>query len=149
MSEKTDPVMWDYFDKFSSINDNYLPSQGDGDSVATQIVTVVNKLIYKWYNDGDVFDNTYMMSGWLNDLSSYANWMYKNIIITRPILDKIKTASCDEDYEHLLKELADKTLNEEFLNQYKDLPKIGSVYDCDGPYEFVEETDEDEDESWH
>ena len=52
-------VDWEYFNKFEKINDKYLPLSGQGETMATQICTVVNKLVYKWYNDGDVFDNTH------------------------------------------------------------------------------------------
>ena len=68
-----------YFNKFKQINDSYLPDTGEGDTMATQICTAVNKLIYGWYNDGDVYDNTYMIDGWCNDLSSYANWLYGHV----------------------------------------------------------------------
>ena len=54
---------WSYFDKFETINDRYLPSQGEGETKATQVVTAVTKLVYKWYNDGDVYDNTYALEG--------------------------------------------------------------------------------------
>ena len=107
---------WDYFDKFEPLNDIYLPPRGEGDTLATQIVTAVNKIIYKFYNDGDVFDNTYYLTGWANDLSSYANWLYKPIDESAPILDRIETIQSDNEYEKLLMDLADVLLNEEFLN---------------------------------
>ena len=106
-------VNWDYYDKkeISQINDKYLPSYGEGETMATQICTVLNKLVYKWYNDGDVFDNTYELSGWANDLSSYANWLYKYLPQSQEILDRIRNAD-KIGYEHLLKDLTDKFLNE-------------------------------------
>lgn len=66
-------VNWNYFDKFEAITVKYMPDYGEGETIASQAVTAVNKLIYKWYNDGDVFDNTKYLEGWWNDLSSYAN----------------------------------------------------------------------------
>lgn len=82
-------VDWSYFNKFDRANDEYLPSTGEGDTMATQVCTAVTKLVYKWYNDGDVFDNSYGLEGWANDLSSYANWLYKYVPQTRPILLEI------------------------------------------------------------
>ena len=70
-------VDWSYFNQYEELINVYMPIQGEGDTMATQAVTAVNKLIYKWYNDGDVYDNTYQMNGWANDLSSYANWLCK------------------------------------------------------------------------
>ena len=38
---------WSAFDEFDGICDQYLPSRGEGDTMASQIVTAINKLIYK------------------------------------------------------------------------------------------------------
>ena len=145
-------VNWDYFNKFDEINDVYLPVRGEGDTKATQIVTAVNKLVYKWYNDGDVFDNTGYLTGWANDLSSYANWLYQN---TDANVQNILYGvfDCNEsDYEDLLKELADLLLDEKVLEEYEKEPAVGSIYDCEGIFKFEEyEEDEgeyEEDEEW-
>lgn len=135
---------WDYFNKFENTVEKYMPSMGEGETIASQIVTAVNKLIYKWYNDGDVFDNTYHLEGWCNDLSSYANWLYENVLETKNILsDIVKIYSYDE-YEKLLANLADLTLNEDFLGKYKR-EKIGTIYKCNGVFEFVENDNDDDD----
>ena len=46
-------VDWGYYDnaKFEELNGKYLPERGEGETKATQIITAVNKLVYKWYND--------------------------------------------------------------------------------------------------
>ena len=49
-------VDWNYYDKYEDISDQYMPNMGEGETLASQLVTAVNKLIYKWYNDGDVFE---------------------------------------------------------------------------------------------
>ena len=55
--------------------DKYLPEDGQGESKASQLVTAANKIIYGWYNNGDT------ISGNGNDLTSYANWIDKYIIM--------------------------------------------------------------------
>lgn len=140
-------VDWKYYDdkRFEVLDDLYLPTRGEGETKATQIVTAVNKLIYKWYNDGDVFDNTYHLNGWANDLSSYANWLYyytKDEV--QDILNKIKKCYSDGDYEDLLKELADTLLQEEYLAEQNKIGKEKSIYDCDGKFEYVEPTEDEE-----
>jgi len=137
---------WSYFDKFETINKKYLPDRGEGETKATQIVTAINKLVYKWYNDGDVFDNTHCMSGWLNDLSSYANWLAKHVEGANNILATIANCYIDEDYEQLLVDLADSFMNETFLEKFNNVPKIGTIYNCDGDYQFVEEWDEEDED---
>lgn len=145
-------VSWGYYDdeKFEKINDKYLPNYGEGETKATQIVTAVNKLIYKWYNDGDVYDNTYYLSGWANDLSSYANWLDKYVPSISRILHGICKCFSESDYEDLLKDLADKLLDEKFLEEQNKIEKIGSIYECRGTFEFIEIPEEEEwdDDEW-
>lgn len=139
-------VQWDYYDKFESVTEKYLPDVSEGNTKATQIVTAVNKLVYKWYNDGDVFDNTKYLGGWANDLSDYANWLDKcTDLKVSGILVKIKDCYNDSDYEDLLKELADTMLDEEYLAEQNKFDKVGTIYDCDGKYKFVESYDDEDD----
>ena len=138
-------VSWDYYDKFETLIDKYMPERGEGETKASQIVTAVNKLVYKWYNDGDVFDNTYHLEGWANDLSSYANWLAEYTDVGE-ILDSIENCYYESEYENLLKYLADKLLNEEYLVEQNEIEKIGTIYKCDGKFEFMEVLAEDEDD---
>lgn len=146
-------VSWDYYDKFEALEDKYLPMSGEGETIATQIVTAVTKLIYKWYNDGDVFDNTHHLEGWANDLSSYANWLYENTKDAWKILNKIENCYHGGDYEDLLQELADKLFDEKYLAEQNNLEKVGTIYKCDGRFKYEEKydeyEDEDEDEAWY
>ena len=59
---------WSEFERFEPVIDRFMPLSGEGETVASQVCTAVNKLVYKWYNDGDVFDNSYELEGWCNDL---------------------------------------------------------------------------------
>jgi hypothetical protein len=137
---------WSAFDKFEVVDEKYLPSKGEGENMATQITTAVTKLVYKWFNDGDVYDNTYYMTGWCNDLSSYANWLYKNAAGAAEILEEIRNVMSEEEYEQLLYNLCELTQTFEYLAEYETKDKVGSVYDCDGPFEFREEQEDYEDE---
>lgn len=137
-------VDWGYYDKYETLIDKYMPERGEGETVASQIVTAVNKLIYKWYNDGDVFDNTHSLEGWANDLSSYANWLYENTKDSWKILNKIADCLTGSDYEDLLKELADKLLDEGYLAEQNKVAKTGTIYDCDGKFKYGEQEDEED-----
>ena len=138
-------VSWDYYEQFEEIENKYLPARGEGRTMATQIVTAVSKLVYKWYNDGDVFDNTHNLEGWANDLSSFANWLYKNCNLGY-ILDEIEVITSEGEYEDLLKELTDVTHDEKYLEEMNQKETVGSIYECDGPYKFTD--DEYEDIEW-
>lgn len=128
-------MTWESFDKFNEIVSEYMPEYGEGETLASQTVTAVNKLIYKWYNDGDVYDNTYFMNGWANDLSSYANWLSK-YVDAGSILDDIQNCLFDDDYEEILWKLAEKYLNREYLGRLSNKQKQGTIYKCVGKYEW-------------
>ena len=142
-------ISWDYFDKFEDVTQEYMPYSGEGETLASQLVTAINKLIYKWYNDGDVYDNQYTLEGWANDLSSYANWMSKYIDGAEDILSMIKTAEDSSDYEFILKLLADTFLGDkEYLDMLSEQPKDGSIYECSGKYKFIDRDNEDDFDYW-
>jgi hypothetical protein len=145
----------DYFEKYHDIISKYMKRVGDGDKKASQVVTAVNRLLYGWYNNGDVFDNQtpYEWSEeWSNDISSYANWLDLHTDLS-PILASIDECTTEDDYEELLKTLADTTLNEEYLTPYTTQSKEGDIYKCKGGFKQVihrhdEEDEEDEEEDW-
>lgn len=140
-------VNWSYYEKFESLNDKYLPSRGDGTNMATQAVTAINKLVYKWYNDGDVYDNTHYLTGWCNDISGSANWLAKYIPETEVILNRVWNIYSESEYEDILKEVANIVFDEQLLSKLETQEKQGDAYGEDGNFEFVQ-YDEDEDEEY-
>lgn len=129
-------VKWNHFDKYEAIIDKYMLHRGEGETMASQAVTAVNKLVYKYYNDGDVFDNTHFIDGWCNDLSSYANWLHKYCEGAAPILEKITNIITLQEYEDLLAELCAQVLQKSFLKKLNTMPKQGSIYKCNGIFKF-------------
>lgn len=139
-------VDWSFFNKFDHVNDLYLPAIGEGTTKATQTVTAVTKLVFKWYNDGDVYDNVNSpLEGWCNDLSSYANWLLKYRPEAGNILYGIGNCYNDGEYEDLLAELAELLLDDEDLERLNKEPAEGSIYKCDGPFEFRDPCDDEDD----
>lgn len=138
-------VNWDYYEaeRFEELDNIYLPATGEGETMATQAVTALNKLIFKWYNDGDVYDNTYLLSGWCNDLSSYANWLHKNIPEVGEILEGIAYCQTEGDYEDMLQTAADVLFDGKYLEELNQKPATGTIYKCDGVFRWVEEWEED------
>lgn len=143
-------IAWSDFDQFKGIEDKYLPVFGQGETMATQIVTAVCKLVYKWFNDGDVYDNTHYLEGWANDLSDYANWLNENIDnrIVRDILFAGAYAKTDDKYEEHLYSLCEMVMNEGFLQEYAGKAAVGSIYDCSGEYSYRDYSYNSEEEDW-
>ena len=140
-------ITWDDFKRFKNLIFKYMQDSGEGETKASQLVTAYNKLVYKWFNDGDVYDNTYFMEGWLNDLSSYANWLYKHTTSkAQDILKEIETeVKNDNQYESLLFRLGLELINEEYLEAINKIAKVDSIYDCDGEFTYEEYSYEEED----
>lgn len=140
-------VSWSYYDnpKFTKLNEEYLPDYGEGDNRASQAVAALNKIVFRWYNDGDVYDTSWYQSEWGNDLSSYANWLYWYIPESKDALYKVFDCRDEDMYETILKNVYDAIMNEDVLSKYRDMLKRGSIYDCDGPFKCEEYFDEDED----
>lgn len=145
-------VDWSYFDSFEAIsyeeNGGYMPHRGEGSTMASQTATAVNMLVHKWYNDGDVYDNRYALGGWLNDISDAANWLAKNIDGARPILERIFYIKTEEEYEHILKDLADLCLDPMLIESLAEERARGSIYHCEGEFEFDNERSSDDEEDW-
>lgn len=139
---------WNDFDEFDDIINRYMPSRGEGNTMASQIATAVNKLVYKFFNDGDVFDNNYILRGWLNDLSSYANWLANHVNGAEEVLDRISKCTCCDDYAELLYDLCVVCLGETYLDYMNNFEKVGSIYEEDGKYSFVEYKYSDDEEEY-
>ena len=143
----------DYFNKFHDVINKYMKRTGEGNTKASQIVTAVNNLLYGWFNNGDVFDNQepYEWSEHCcNDISSYANWLDKYTDLFN-ILADVYECTTEDDYEELLKTLADTALNEEYLIPYASQSKEGDIYKCNGSFKYVihhDDEEEDEEEDW-
>lgn len=149
-------MLANYYKKFDNIVDKYMESPNEGSTKASQIVTAVDTLIYEWITDGYVFDTQEYYS-WkkecVNALPPLANWLQAFPALSA-ILYEIKNCTTPDEYEELLKKLADTALNEEFLAPYVTQRKEGSIYTCEGYYTYVrrpedmvwdEEEEEEED----
>ena len=85
-----------------------------------------------------------MLEGWANDLSDYANWLWENTDANE-ILEKVFICYNNSDYEDLLQELTDKLMDAEFLEKMNAEEKVGTIYKCDGKFQFVEYEEEEDD----
>ena len=126
---------WSAFDKFKKIKD-YLPDYDEGDNMANQASTAINKLIYRWFNDGDVYDNTRFSNPGVTDLSPYANWLASYIDGMDEILEQVWNCRTDEEYTRILYVAAEEL--EEVIDDYASKEKHDSVYECDGDFEIEE-----------
>ena len=128
----------------------YLPPKFDGDNFAMQAVTAFNRLDYKWYQNGDIYDNTNHMFYYgteCNNVAPAANWLYNHIPDTREILLRIRNISSDREYDQIIEDLADIVLVEDKLLEWEKQPKESDIYNEKSPFEIRDDLlEEDEDE---
>lgn len=137
---------------FKKLSDEEMPSQGQGSTMLSQWLVCVNCLIYKWYNDGDMYSNQYGGSS-VNDISWTANWLYNNIgEHYKSVLDMIKRSSGKEDYQKIIDKIEDVSeklaSDEKFVEKLKSEKTKDNVYKEKGPFEQLEDDDEDEYDDW-
>ena len=114
---------------YSILTNKYLPSVGQGENKASQLVTAANNISYGWYNNGDT------ISGDGNDLTSYANWIDK--YIKEPEIRKIlKDDHIDYNDTYYLSEvilpLIRFVFKEDFLEGLAVQEAEGDIYECQG-----------------
>lgn len=125
----------------------YLTPYGQGDTLATQIATAVNRLVYKWYVDGVVYHGTIYMPGWENDISGAANWLAKYVDGAEAILDRIHECRTEEECESILDDIVVHCIKEDIFEAAVNAPAVGDVYNEQGAYKFEAVCDEDDEEA--
>ena len=140
MRKLTESHSWSDFKSTKSdiLSKKYLPEYGDGNNQATQAVTAASKLIYKWFNDGDVYDNNYALEGWANDISGSANWLYNYVEGAADILNRIKRIDSEDEYVDILWDIYNLVFDKDLLAELKTKPKVGDAYNEEGPFEYTE-----------
>jgi len=92
--------------------DKYLPVQGEWETMASQLITATAKLVYKYYNDGDRYDEASC-----NDMSTYANWIDNHCF---------RLLKWNEDYEEKLRHILIYTLL--ICEELADTKAVWSIY---------------------
>lgn len=129
-------MSWSSFDKFNDVIDQYLPSSGQGNTFATQIVTAINKIVYTWFNNGRVYGQTYeTVRGYMFDIDGYAascaNWLYDHSSSrTKDLLEEVYYVKSEDDYERILYNLCSTFLDPNLLEKKDKKPATGDIGSC-------------------
>lgn len=107
--------------------DKYVPATGKADTVGGELLRAINKLLYRYYNDGDVVGLDYGNE----TCNAPARFLETNTKL-EPWVLKLWEYAADKKYESLLNRLAQKVIqvckqdnlfeqaNEEDMNDYDD-----------------------------
>ena len=138
-------------DILASLHDEFVPDSGIADTVGGEVVRAINRIMYRWYNDGDQIGWDY---GIETVNSSYQYLIEKNIIV-----DNFDESAFTGDYAYdkdeydsflrkLMKQVIDTLHNrpELFDEKNEDDSRDDYRYAIENQYE--EEDYDDEDEYW-
>ena len=130
---------WEDFESFGPVIDKYMPEIGEGETMASQIVTAVNRIGYRWFNDGDTVSGDIDPKGdgpsfSPGEVSQFGNWLDKNVPEASAVfaswIDALESFDCDVAmYNDFLYELFETLLDEKLLEKYQDKPLADSIYD--------------------
>ncbi len=131
---------FDYIDKldnefFSELRDKLVPGCGKADTVAGEIIRAMDRLIYRFYNDGDMVGDGY---GNETCNGSY-RYMYRKLGNNCP--DLYGESGNEEGYAEALAALAEEVMN--FLKENPDLQETPNSDDSRSDF------DEPEDRDWY
>ena len=133
-------VYEDDITNFDEATEAYMPSTGEGDSMLTQLLVAANRIIRKWYEDGDVIDTCNGL-GWESDISGSANWIdkYAPAMLSAPFKRVFDCCSNQEYQEQIIdpfKASLDKYFESGEWRKLLNAPKRGNAYNEKGIYEF-------------
>ncbi len=131
----------DFENNFYPLFDKYLPAEGEGNTMASQIITAFNKLAVGWYEQGNTYDysatNDAAQKENILELSTFANWLYEHVSNTRDVLEQVMFCKNGYDYENLIFELGKRIQFN--IDEYEKLPRRNlSIYDMEDIYFSME-----------
>ena len=154
MQTKTDNNMnqraFDYIDKldnefFNDLRDKLVPGCGKADTVAGEIIRAMDRLIYRFWNDGDMVGDGYG--------NETCNGSYRYMYHKLPTCPDLYGESGNEDgYAEALAALAEEVMNYLKLNPgLQETPNHDdsrSDYDEPEDYQWYNDEEEDEDDEY-
>lgn len=130
---------WERSD-WKKIQDEYLSEKDQSETLLTQAVTCVCKLVYRYFNNNDFYA---VFRSYL-DLTTYANWLYEHIEETNEILDSIFEINSMEEYPDILWKLSEIVFSESFVSKYKNIKAKDNIYECYGHFVHIEPYQEED-----
>lgn len=117
--------------QFEHLFDVLVPDNGKCDTLAGEIIRAINKIEYRWFNDGDRFNEDYGIETCGQPAYFLADYIYEpdDEAPFRDILLNVDTDDDDEEYEKMIEELKAKA--SEFLKAHTDVlaTETSDMYD--------------------
>ena len=129
--------------ELSALFDELVPSFGKAESKAGEIVRATNRIIYRWFNDGDKIGLDYGKET-CNAPARFL--MMEGGMIISDVVSRLWGLYDDEEYEMYLDDLGDAVI--EFLKEHPELRNehTEDMYNYREPEDLEWDDDEDEED---
>ena len=129
-------------DRNEPLYDKLVPGQGDAETVEGEMLRAINRIVYRFYNDGDKYFEGYgtETAGPAHSFLVNANHPLKSAMIK--LFDE---PSGDNSYERMLKDVLDMILDHIESRQGKYTKNtLGDMFDYEPEFEFEDEEEDDD-----
>lgn len=146
---------WPDNKEFNALFDKYVPDQGHADTVGGELIRAVNKIVYRYYNDGDRVGIDYGNE----TCNPAARFIEKNAKL-EPLANKLWGFGSDKEYEDLLAELMQTTIqvckednlfeqsNTDDMNNYTDPNDSKWEEDDEEWYDYSDDWEDEEEDDY-
>lgn len=134
---------WPDNKEFNALFDQYVPGQGHANTLGGELIRAVNKIVYRYYNDGDRVGVDYGNE----TCNPAARFIEKNSKL-EPLARKLWNVYSDREYEELLDKLMQATIEICKEDNLFEQPNTDDMNNYADPSDTKWEEDEEEWYDW-
>ena len=128
-------------DRNEPLYDKLVPGQGDAETVEGEMLRAINRIVYRFYNDGDKYFEGY---GTETAGPAHSFLVNTNHPLKSAMIKLFDEPSGDNSYERMLKDVLDMILDYIESRQGKYTKNtLGGIFDYEPEFEDMEEDDDD------
>ena len=132
---------WPDNKEFEALFDQYVPDQGHADTVGGELIRAVNKIVYRYYNDGDRVGVDYG-----NETCNPAARFIETNTKLEPLASKLWDYRPNEEYEKVLADLMQETIK---ICKEDNLFNKSNTDDMNNYTDPIDSKWEDDEEEWY
>ena len=130
-------------DRNEPLYDALVPGQGKADTIQDETLRAINRIVYRYYNDGDKYFEGY---GTETAGPAHSFLINANHPLRSAMVKIFNEPSNDSSYERMLADALDMILDHIESRQGKYTPNTaGDIYDYESEFEDFEDEEEDYD----
>lgn len=163
MENKNDDKLYNLFDKLYNLFEELVPSEGRAGTVAGELVRSVNRINYRYFNDGDLIGEGYgkqtvnpparFLKKWVTNHKEMVDTEFAALWDQVSFVSGVSYADWNvtgiQNYEDWLHKLIDGLIKLiENHPELKTIPNQEDMWDSQNPEEDVDDWEDEEEEDW-